>query len=398
MLLAGALHAAQTPRVLVVDAELGPGAHFASVGAALAAAVEGDVVLVRRAVHGEDVELADKGLTLVAAPGPTRPVLGGLAVRRVPAGSRVSVRGFDLRLDSSSTLAVEQCAGPVWFEDVHAVHEPGALFTNGMRVADSEAFVLARSSLAIPWQSSFPSLWVERSSVQLFDSRLTGADARDQLFSHGEPGGTALWVLDGRAFLSGVTLRGGTGSDIVSPICALRAGNGGTGLQVSGQSRVELQDCTLVPGAGGTSCGADGLPGQPMLVEGGVVRDVPGAARGCRLEALGALGRETTAVLAGRPGDLALLLLSPRAAAGSASPLFRGRLLLGDPLHIAASAFVPAGGELRVPLAIPRSLGTRAPALHAQGLFLDPAAGLVLSGPSSLVALGTHALAADPPR
>lgn len=397
LLLAGALGAAQTPRVLVVDAELGPGAHFASVGAALAAAVDGDVVLVRPAAYDEDLELADKGLTLVAAPGPTRPVLGGLVVRRVPGGSRVSVRGFELRLDQFSTLAVEECAGPVWLEDVRVVHDPGTNFANGMRVVDSEAFVLTRSSLAVPWQNSGPSLWVERSSVQVFDSRLTGADARDQLFSHGEPGGAALWVLDGRAFLSGVTLEGGAGGDILSPICALRGGNGGPGLLVSGQSRVERQDCTLVPGAGGTSCGTDGLPGEPMIVEGGVVRALPGSARGCRLEPVGALGKDTTAVLSGRPGELALLLVSPHAALASSAPLFQGRLLLGAPLRIPFSALVPASGELRLTFRIPRALGPEARTLHAQGLFLDPA-GLVLSSPSTQVVLGAHPLPAGPPR
>lgn len=392
----GAASAAQT-RLLVVDAAGGPGVDHRSVQAAVLAAAEADIVLVRPGIYDEDVVIEGKALTLLGTAGPSRPVIGGLQVRGTAAGSDVSVRGLSVLLDSFSALRVEGCAGKVWLEELHVDTDPSANFSSGMGIEDSAAVVLTRCALAAPHATFATGLSVTRSTVQLFHTSLTGADSDDQLFEHGFEGGAALLVEDGRVFGAGGTLAGGAGGSILSPICALRAGNGGTALRVRGTSRVELQGCTLVGGAGGTSCGQDGLPGEPMVVEGGEVVVTPTLARGCQLEALGRMGRSSSAVLDGRPGELALLLCSPATAPASTAALFRGRLLLDDPLSIPYAAFVPASGELVLPLAIPRFLGADALRLHAQGLFLDPAVGLVLSNPSSLVILGAHQLPAGPP-
>jgi len=395
--LTSAPQAAQAARTFVVDVDLGPGADFASIGAAVDAASDGDLVLVRSAPSGEDVEIADKGLRLVAVPGADRPVLGGLAVRRAPAGSHVRVRGFDLVLDTSSELLCESCVGQVWLEDLQVRPDPLASFSGGMQVVDCQAVLFARALLEAPNQNAAEALRVERSNVQLFRSQLTGNDSRDELFYHATPGGPALRIQDNsNVFLSGVTLRGGAGGDILSPICALRGGNGGTALHVSGQSQVELQDTTLHPGPGGTSCGDDGLPGLPVLLEGGTVSAVSGAAYEAHLEPIGVQGRTTTVRLHGRPGDLALLLLSSRTTTATTSALFHGRLLLGAPLRIPASAPVPASGELSIPFTLPRSLAFRT-SLHAQGLFLTPPTGFVLSNPTTLEVLGTSPLPADSP-
>jgi hypothetical protein len=113
----------------VVDAANGPGTNFTTIGAAVAAASPGDVILVRAGVYVENVVL-NTGITIIGWNAQSYPLVvpsnpyqdvvwGTLLVQNLPAGHRVVVSGLTFARPSAQggfTFGVDQCAGAVVFD------------------------------------------------------------------------------------------------------------------------------------------------------------------------------------------------------------------------------------------------------------------------------------------
>jgi hypothetical protein len=120
LLVAGSAIGQQT---WIVDANSGPGTHFTNLQPAVNAAAAGDRILVRAGVYTPC--MIGKALTIVGSPNAVVAGSGGYVpgflVGGIGAGSVLSIAGLRLATTgiSPTSLAIQNCAGTVIFDDVH---------------------------------------------------------------------------------------------------------------------------------------------------------------------------------------------------------------------------------------------------------------------------------------
>lgn len=106
-------------RTWIVDAAGGAGVHFTDLPPAVAAAADGDTILVRPAVTTYRAPIVTKGLSIVATGLPVMLAGAPLIVRAIAAGRHCTVAG--LWLDPlSSWVGIEACVGAVTLRSVSA--------------------------------------------------------------------------------------------------------------------------------------------------------------------------------------------------------------------------------------------------------------------------------------
>lgn len=150
--------------VLVVDDT--PGCRFGgSIQMAVHAAVDGDVLVVRRGSYASFV-VAGKALTVFGEPGSTSSeirIAGAPEIRNTGADQVVVVRGLSFQ----GTPRCTDAAGPVWIED--------CAFERGFQVSGSPALGLFDSSLR-----GTPALALSNASTCFsYSSDIRGSDGRD---------------------------------------------------------------------------------------------------------------------------------------------------------------------------------------------------------------------------
>jgi len=107
----------------IVDAGGGPGAQFADLPSAVAAAADGDTIVVREGPFGEGATpfVTDKGLTIVGEGGFV-PIGGNgsnrYRIENLPAGSVFRMVGFSRPTDGALWFDVQNCQGAVHFESL----------------------------------------------------------------------------------------------------------------------------------------------------------------------------------------------------------------------------------------------------------------------------------------
>ena len=222
--------------VHVVDA--GGSGHFTTIGAAVAAAVDGDVILVRPGHYAESVEIDGFGVVLAPEPAGTLLIDGDMFVRNVPLASHVSITG----IHSSGSLTVEPSEGSVVLQSCVF---PGA----SAPVLDGITpfylyYECGRGQLLNRIEGA--------RSVTLIDCALTGPDGANAGWD-GSPGANGLTVTSSSVALYGTTLEGGAGAGAGKIFGGAGiAGAGGDALSIKdANSFVFLDDCTLVRGIGG---------------------------------------------------------------------------------------------------------------------------------------------------
>jgi hypothetical protein len=135
-------------QVHVVDAAGGTGSDFTSLAAAVSAASDGDVVLVRAGdyLDFDGVFLTGKGLTVVAEPG-AAVVTDRIRVLDLPSSSQLLVQGLSFQTDTIAA-DLDDDLGPMWFERCSFGPRPFAIFGNdGFRPTNCDTVVLARCQL-----------------------------------------------------------------------------------------------------------------------------------------------------------------------------------------------------------------------------------------------------------
>ncbi len=325
--------------VLVVDA--GGGGAFLTIEAAVDAAVDGDVIVVRpgdytNLAENTEVHIDGKALSLVADGGPV--ISPPIQVANLPAGKNVVLRGLDARVNSpaglifllelTSSLDVLDCDGQVWAEDCSFEGElgTGALGNTqpgfpGAHLLNAADVVLSRCQLVggdgvdtgphfFRTADGGNGLLAVDSSVQLYDCVITGGDGSDNQSTEsdapGYNGGHGV-VLDGStALLSATSIVGGPGG-------VGRLGHvdvkytGGDGLHLSGSfSQARVLDSTITPGAGGIDApsGLQGPDGVEVFIDTGVVVDLPGTARLLSVSSPFRENGNATLTYKGEPGDV----------------------------------------------------------------------------------------------
>ena len=142
---------------LIVDASGAPDADHTSLQKAIEAAADGSEILVRDGMY-TPVEIVAKSLRIVADESRLS-FLSSLTVRDLAAGQAVTVRGLRFHpgpevLDTA--IAVRDCAGSVWLEELEVTDEVASLSpttslevsSSLVEVEDSASVVLSRCLLA----------------------------------------------------------------------------------------------------------------------------------------------------------------------------------------------------------------------------------------------------------
>lgn len=356
--------------VLVVDPA--GGTPYIDIGAALAVAAHGDVILVRPgeyellAIFGTSVSIIAEipGTVTLGKPTNVTPFTA-LKVANLASGQPVFLSGLTFRASTgtdvveagNAAVRVEQCLAPVIFQDCKFVGGRPSLFaTQSVGVAiDRSEFDAANAS-----------------------ATLSGSNAN---------AGYAIRAVGAAMLLHRCSIQGGHGSSLHAPSAALHDFG----------SFVYAQDCEIsggnaaaaTPGPGGVcSNGANGAPavvidlGAPFHRVGGSITGGTGGsasgppcspgADGAAFQILAGLvidhpwfapsidlptwqheGSAGSLQVSGEPGSSALLLLGPTPAYVSA-PAYGGVLRIAPtPLVPISLGTVPVSGSVSIPYSLP---------------------------------------------
>lgn len=190
-------------RTWIVDAAGGPGVHFPDIPPAVAAAQDGDTIVVRAANVGYQTVLMTKALRIVGVDAPRLVPDAALDVRGISAGKSFAFVGFTF--DPGPALRVADCAGPVILDGLHG--RPGFDNAFGLRIDRSTAVSVSNCSLrGTQFQPVQPTaVSVVDSGVVLTNCELRGPD----LTLPWSSAATALRSLRSRIVLNGCLVVGG---------------------------------------------------------------------------------------------------------------------------------------------------------------------------------------------
>lgn len=227
----------QPPRVWVLDAAGGAGSHFAVGQAAIDAAGEKDLIVVRSGYYSP-VVVDGKSLSIVSMQ--AADVTMGVTVQNLASGQSVLLRGIE-----GWNFTLENNLG-----FVHLLDLRGTAGGDGVTVRDSLRVNLTRFTTPYAGRPGGGAIRVFDSDVRVYD-----ADARG--VGGGTCGDGASGILAGSSqlYVSGSRLQGGNGS-----YCPPDSGVGGAGIELFGSTAI-LLDNELIPGAPGCVLSCLGTPG-----------------------------------------------------------------------------------------------------------------------------------------
>ena len=416
-------------QVHVVDAAGGAGAAFTDLPAAVAAAAPGDTVLVRSGAYSP-FTLDGKGLFVLADTGADVAIDGTVAVRNLPAGQSVMLRGLATGAVLHEGLLVEDCAGGVRVEDCsftgQAGTAPSPFFPQqtlhydgwaGARLENSGDVAFARCELIggeglqahVGGGSGDGAHGLDMSgSVAVFEDGTCfggrGGVGSLYLGIGGYPypypgsGGVGASVHMSTLVVGGSALTGGPGAHGESGDFECSGGaSGGSGATVWADSTFYPRDSTFTGGPAGLggndgvggSC-SDGSDGQPITTSfNSTTIPLSGGSRELVAPAPFRVPGVESLQFAGTPGDLVLSAFAAPSGGQVILPPLGGTLFPVDPLLVTVHGAIPAGGVLDVPvsvLALPAGLASVA--LHGQAAHVDAAGQPVLGPFSSVLLLG----------
>ncbi len=369
--------------VLVV----GPGQPYTQLQAAVDAATDGDVVLVKSGDYAEGFILGHKSLSIVADTNADVVLRTRVSIASIDAAHEVILAGIRVEIPPNtangwgSALQVFSCTGSVRVLEceLHANYggadlcnpADGAYVLNSTDVAFTRCQIFGATRLGPQSNWAGIGLHSAGSRVALYDSEIVGgAGGTDQVCSNyaygdGGDGGWGAWIVNGTLFASGSTFRGGDGGD-ASAMTTLFVfgGDGGTAIvahaSAPNATAVHLLDSRLIPGAGGALLppvppgSIPGQPGLPVYTSGNVtVTNYPGPAHLLSAPRIVREGSMLDLTLAGPPGDALGWFVSGRANWMLDAPFAGVRLYQQmPPGRFARIGMIPGSGVLHhaVPL------------------------------------------------
>lgn len=262
------------PTIWIVDANGGPGAHFPDLPPAVAAAVDGDTILVRAGSYSPLV-VTNKALAIRGA-GAAVTHVAGAVVNGAPAGLYVLLAGMDFVPTAGSNLPGLIVYGPgsVLANDCTARGDGGQIGRSGLYLSTNGLVSATRCAFTGGDCTAVGAGYTTagRGADVLFGGRLVATDC---LFVGGASahnpqglpiGGDGVSVYGAAAVFSGTNVHGGdAGSGLFGA-----AGYGGTALRAGNGSTVRVEGGIACLLQGGIVLG----PSGPTIVN-------PGAAIDC---------------------------------------------------------------------------------------------------------------------
>lgn len=308
--------AAAAQSTLVVNAAGGPGV-FTTLPAAVAAAVDGDTILVYTGPFGEGADpfVTNKGITIVGVGGfvPfTSSALMPFEVSGLPAGRAFRMAGFSRVSNGELNFRIFNCAGSVHLESMQ-VREPDLFPPIGPAIE-----IVNSASVTLRAVGTFGA-----PAVRTFASRVVLTDCRLGVSYLGLGGGLCLEVINATV-------------DIVEP--RFDAGPGPVAIQASNA-------VLSIAGAGAAVIRAVG-PFAPVVVNGGSLTVDPA------VPILGGLGGSTAATFRTLPAsrtNMAALAGSPLALQSRADTGWLIAQAIGSPGALVASPLGTLGIDASLP-------------------------------------------------
>jgi len=172
----------------IVNPGGGPGVHFTDLPSAVAAASDGDTILVQWGpfLAGVGGFTTNKGLTIVSEGQVSLATLTTpVTVSGLPTGRQFRLVGFDAPLDQEMRIVLQNCAGEVHLENLHAV-EPGWFAPGGPSIDVANCALVTLRDV-----EDFGN-----PAVQIANSRVVLANCRLGITTLGLAGGPCLHATD----------------------------------------------------------------------------------------------------------------------------------------------------------------------------------------------------------
>ncbi len=404
--------------VLIVDP--GGAQGYAHIQAAIDAAEDGDVILVRSGDYG-GFTLHQRSLAVLADVNAKVKVTGSVIVTDTPQDGVVLLGGLELQgqnwtagpagqvalwiADCPGFVRVESCtitggAGVILSACGATPGGPGCVVEDSARVAFSDCTLWGGMgggdilSTCIGGAGG-RGLRAEASELALYDcSVLGGQGGWADVYSSGTVGGmggAGSELLGTEMLASNTSFRGGSGHTGFS------GGDGGAGLLVQTGAEAHLLDCLLQGGDGGPGDqGPDGDPGPPSAGN-GTISMLAGQARRFSAATLASDAGSVSVEVEGASGDSIWILASSAPAHALALPL-SGAWLAGRPVFLpkAPAAVLGPTGKASVTLHLPDlPLGLPSRSLFLQGFAVDASGKTTLGSPLHLSLLNCEELLPD---
>lgn len=391
----------------------GPGTGHLTLPDAVAAASDGDIILVRTGSYLAGCTIDAKSLTIVADAGAAPLCYGAFVVQNLPANGNVVLQGMDSSYGRG--LVVRDCAGSVRVSGcsfVGAESMPGtasqaASVSNSADVAFDRCSLRGALILDGYGQSVLDvasALQASQSNVVLNDCVLSGAEGRRgyvyfSIVAPGSAGGPAIEIFGGELTVSGGSIRGGAGGDGVNsplPLTCSFGGPGGTAIDVSATPLLRVLDTVIAGGTGGVS-GASSAPGcsggipaangAALVPPATPLTTLAGARRSLHPPAPAREGQSALLHFEGQPGDR--VYLAPSALGTQLfEPLLHGALLVRAPFRRLYVGTIAGNGQLDVALPVGElGAGVLGRRRHVQGILVDATGQRFVTGSPELVLL-----------
>lgn len=386
--------------VLVVQPN-GPAGTFSDIQSACNQAHERDTILIKAGSYSS-FEVVDKWLTIAADVGGSVTVNGGISVRDLAAGKRVTLRGLTssgasgvgnffegLRLTMDhGPVRIMSCA----FQGVG----PGFPGGDGVSVDHCDDVSLSHcvssggigaTGYAGPDRGGH-GVSLTHSSVALHDCVLSGGYGLNSIpppaDTDGADGGDGCNSDASVLFASATTFQGAHGGDCALSFGLTDAGSGGNGLTVGNGGIARLVSPTATGGAAGFGPNASAgwpLSGSPILTQAVSARRMTVGPDPIRE------GTSLTISVNGQPGDAVGLVLTPFTSS-TFNAAWNGQQLFPAGTPFLRFGTIPAGGTLvqHLPIA-DLGPGVASRTYQMQALFAGTDGHRVLGTPVSLVVL-----------
>lgn len=309
---------------------------YLDIPSAVAASVDGDLILVRPGTYGGGITITGLDLVVTAEDPAATTLAGGVTVRDVPFGKSAVVAGFRV----TGALDVSGNTGVVVLEDCRFPRRLGLVSTPGISFNQFGDCGIGISDRTVTTSSA----------VVLTACYLEGANAGATVWD-GYPGWHALQVSGSHVALYDCVLVGGDGADTpVGGHPPTHAGAGGDGVRVLGAgSTLRMARTAAIGGNAGVDTQSNfyhGCPGEGVRADvGSVVEEAAHPDLALRTPSVLVGGVPGTVEVEGPPGATVLLLHADRSHLRPLGPVV-GSLLLGGDLRIVPIGTIPAGGVL----------------------------------------------------
>jgi hypothetical protein len=350
--------------------------NYATIGAAVAAAAEGDVLLVGTGSY-PGFSVQGKSLWILAVPGADVVLDSPIVVSGLGASQSVLLSGLRVAIPddqgSAPSLTIDHCDGPVrlercsfkasdlltWFCPTLQPGGPGVRVLSSPRVAfqacqltggRGEGLDPNEWPLCTPGADGGAGVEASSSTVVFYDCTASGGEGGGSEGTQGI-GGAGLALTHASGLGSDSTFRGGRGGANYFQAQGTIGGTGGTSVSFADSSTLYDVVCTFVPGPGGYGSGGAG-PTGPLFV-GGAPIALAGPARQLIVSPVIQADLSLWSIsYTGAPGEQALLLSSLEPAHVLA-PAFHGAWLVrrAQLLPIQPLGITGATGSLATSLA-----------------------------------------------